>query len=59
MTVDGQTELPLQPGDKLTIHRSDACALIVRARTRSFYDVLRNKLKWSGGPDSIAAEGEA
>jgi NAD+ kinase len=56
MTVDGQTELPLEPGDRLTVRRSEACALIVRARTRNFYDVLRNKLKWSGGPESIAAE---
>lgn len=56
MTVDGQTVLPLEPRDRIVVKRSEACARIVRARTRSFYDVLRNKLKWSGGPESVAGE---
>ena len=50
MTVDGQLVLPLEESDTVTIRRSPAKALIVRARRRSFYDVLRNKLNWSGGP---------
>ncbi len=50
LTVDGQLVHPLEAGDRIRIERSDDCALIVRARTRSFYDVLRNKLHWSGGP---------
>lgn len=51
MTVDGQLVFPLRSRDRVTVRRSDSCARIVRARRRNFYDVLRNKLNWSGGPD--------
>lgn len=51
MTVDGQIVLPLKANDLVTIRRSASRARIVRARKRNFYDVLRNKLNWSGGPD--------
>jgi NAD+ kinase len=50
MTVDGQLVQPLETGDLVTVRRSAACARIVKARQRNFYDVLRNKLHWSGGP---------
>ncbi|MFP4114694.1 MAG: NAD(+)/NADH kinase [Spirochaetota bacterium] len=53
MTVDGQMVLPLQANDLVTIRRSPSRARIVRARTRNFYDVLRNKLNWSGGPGPL------
>jgi NAD+ kinase len=52
MTVDGQLVLPLEAGAVVTVCRSDACARIVHARRRSFYDVLRSKLNWSGGPSA-------
>ena len=50
MTVDGQIVFPLAVGDRIRIERSDARARIVSAPRRSFYEVLRNKLKWSGEP---------
>ena len=50
MTVDGQIVFPLVVGDRVRIERSDARARIVSAPRRSFYEVLRNKLKWSGEP---------
>jgi NAD+ kinase len=50
MTVDGQLVFPLVAGDLVRVGRSDACARIVSAPRRSFYEVLRNKLKWSGAP---------
>ena len=50
MTVDGQIVFPLVVGDRIRIGRSDARARIVSAPRRSFYEVLRNKLKWSGEP---------
>jgi len=64
MTVDGQLVLPLEAGDVVSVRRSEACARIVHARKRDFYDVLRNKLNWSGGPDSqhwtgVASPGES
>ncbi len=51
MTVDGQLVLPLETGDVITVRRHPSRARIVRARRRTFYDVLRNKLNWSGGPE--------
>ncbi len=60
MTVDGQLVFPLEAGDRVIVRRSAACARIVRARRRSFYDVLRSKLNWSGGPgpeESTGLEG--
>ena len=51
LTVDGQLVFPLLADDIVTVRRSDSCARIVRAGKRSFYDVLRNKLNWSGGPE--------
>ncbi len=50
LTVDGQLVFPLAVGDRIRIERSDARARIVRAPRRNFYEVLRNKLKWSGEP---------
>ena len=50
LTVDGQLVLPLEVDDLVTIRRSPSCARIVHARRRNFYDVLRSKLNWSGGP---------
>ena len=54
LTVDGQIVEPLLPGDSVIVSRSSAAARIVRAADRSFYEVLRNKLNWSGGPEPEA-----
>ncbi len=51
LTVDGQLVLPLSAGDVVTVGRSPHRARIVCSRSRSFYEVLRSKLNWSGGPD--------
>lgn len=50
MTVDGQLVFPLIEGDQVRISRSDSRAYLVSSPARSFYEVLRNKLKWSGEP---------
>jgi len=52
LTVDGQILIPLVPKDRLTIQRSADKALIIRSDKRNFYEVLREKLKWSGGTDA-------
>ncbi|THB67922.1 MAG: NAD(+)/NADH kinase [Spirochaetaceae bacterium] len=49
LTVDGQTVVQLQTGDRLEVERSVRSIGIVRSSSRSFYDVLRAKLNWSGG----------
>jgi NAD+ kinase len=51
LTVDGQVVEPLVPGDRVVIRKSSSVARIVRAPNRTFYEVLRNKLNWSGGPE--------
>jgi NAD+ kinase len=49
MTVDGQSEFPLIPGDRVTVRPYEEKARIVRSNKRTFYEVLRSKLNWSGG----------
>jgi len=50
MTVDGQLVFPLSEKDVVRIERGEARARIVSAPSRSFYEVLRSKLNWSGEP---------
>jgi NAD+ kinase len=52
LTVDGQDVIALEEGDKLKLQRGDARLKIVRSDRRNFYEVLRSKLNWSGGPDA-------
>ena len=33
-------------GDELIVRRADACLRLMRPTTRSYYQVLRTKLKW-------------
>ena len=52
MTVDGQSELTLEQGDVISVRKAAHSAFIIRSDRRSFYEVLRRKLNWSGGPDA-------
>jgi NAD+ kinase len=47
VTIDGQTGFPLQEGDELTITRAEKPLRLVRSTTRSYFEVLRQKLKWN------------
>ena len=47
VTMDGQTGLPLPEGDELTITRAEKPLRLVRSTTRSYFEVLRQKLKWN------------
>ena len=47
VTMDGQTGFGLQQGDELTITRADKRLRLVRSTTRSYFEVLRQKLKWN------------
>ena len=47
VTMDGQTGLPLPEGDELTIVRAQRPLRLVRSTTRSYFEVLRQKLKWN------------
>ena len=50
LTVDGQEICPLHPRDSVTIKRAPHKARIVHTDKRTFYDVLRTKLNWTGEP---------
>jgi NAD+ kinase len=46
VTLDGQSGHPLQSGDRIEITRSTHSVRLVRATQRTYFDVLRQKLKW-------------
>lgn len=50
LTVDGQSLTPLSEGDYVLVRASTERAQIIRSDQRTFYEVLRTKLNWSGGP---------
>jgi NAD+ kinase len=46
LTIDGQQSLLVQSGDCIEIRRAPYTIKLIRYTARSFYDVLRTKLKW-------------
>ncbi len=50
LTMDGQESFPLLPKDSLLIRRAQHKARIIHTDKRTFYDVLRTKLNWTGEP---------
>jgi NAD+ kinase len=46
VTYDGQSGYPLQKGDSIRIRRHDRLLRLVKAPARSYFEVLREKLKW-------------
>jgi len=49
LTVDGQVLFPLQEGDVVTAEKSRSKATLVMSSHRNYYEVIRDKLNWSGG----------
>ena len=47
VTIDGQFGHPLQPDEVVHVEAAEQPLRLVRAATRSYFDVLREKLKWS------------
>lgn len=52
LTVDGQDYFPLEEGDRVLFSRSALVTRLYSTGRGSFYQVLRSKLNWSGGPDA-------
>ncbi|MFP5262522.1 MAG: NAD(+)/NADH kinase [Blastocatellia bacterium] len=48
LTSDGQTGMPLMADDRILIKKSAKAFNTISARDRDYFQVLRNKLKWSG-----------
>jgi NAD+ kinase len=46
VTFDGQAGFQLQAGDDIRICRSEQTLKLIRPSTRSYFEVLREKLKW-------------
>ena len=46
VTFDGQAGFQLQEGDEIRVSRADRPLRLIRPSTRSYFDVLRQKLKW-------------
>ncbi len=49
LTLDGQVGFPVRTGDSIAVSRHPEPARLVRMPGRSFFDVLRRKLRW-GSP---------
>lgn len=52
LSIDGQELFPLKEGDSITIEKSRSRALLVMSNKRNFYEVVRDKLHWSGGANA-------
>jgi NAD+ kinase len=46
VTYDGQSGYPLKPGDRLRIRKHNRTLRLVKAPGRSYFELLREKLKW-------------
>ena len=45
-TLDGQSTFPIHVGDEITVSRAARRLRLIRPSTRSYFEVLRTKLKW-------------
>ena len=52
VTFDGQSGFPLRPGDQVIVRRAPRPVRIVKSANRTYFDILREKLKW--GADNPA-----
>jgi NAD+ kinase len=46
ITFDGQAVEQFQPGDEVSVCRYDLPLRLIKPSTRSYFEVLRTKLKW-------------
>jgi NAD+ kinase len=52
LTIDGQVTFDLRAADRVSFTHAERRALIYTPERHSFYEVLREKLSWSGGPNA-------
>ncbi len=50
LTVDGQVYFDVDAGDRVVIEKAEKKLQLIDTQTRTFYDVLREKLNWRGQP---------
>ena len=47
ITLDGQIGFQLEPRDRVVVTKSDSRVTLVRPPQKTYFEVLRNKLRWS------------
>ncbi len=52
VSIDGQINKDFEPGDKLVIRKSEFKLRLIQPETYDYFDVLREKLRWSASPKS-------
>uniref|UniRef100_A0A7C4CE85 NAD kinase n=1 Tax=candidate division WOR-3 bacterium TaxID=2052148 RepID=A0A7C4CE85_UNCW3 len=50
LNLDGQTRWPVQPGRPVVLSRARFCVRLVTPQNKTCFQILRDKLKWSGSP---------
>ncbi len=53
LALDGQSEVGLEAGDRVTVKRAGESAYLIRYEGKSYFDILRERLMWeakAGGP---------
>ncbi|MDI6793699.1 MAG: NAD(+)/NADH kinase [bacterium] len=53
LTQDGQRSYPLKSGDRITAGKAKKSIYLVKPEARSFYQVLKTKLRWGGHLSSL------
>lgn len=46
LTLDGQKGIPMESTDSVRITRSSECLKLIQPPKKSYFEILRNKLKW-------------
>ncbi|MGB2591539.1 MAG: NAD(+)/NADH kinase [Candidatus Acidiferrum sp.] len=46
LTLDGQRGIPMQSEDRIRITRSPQCLKLIQPPRKSYFEILRSKLKW-------------
>ncbi|HLZ49535.1 MAG TPA: NAD(+)/NADH kinase [Candidatus Acidoferrum sp.] len=46
LTLDGQKGIPMQSEDRIRITRSPQCLKLIQPPKKSYFEILRSKLKW-------------
>lgn len=46
LTLDGQTGVPIQVGDRVRITRAEERLKLIQPPNKSYFEILRSKLKW-------------
>jgi NAD+ kinase len=47
LTLDGQVAFELEPDDRIVVRKSPARLRLVRPARKTYYEILRSKLKWA------------